>query len=169
MSKKTLLISIFILIAIYSFSQTTTTPISKNFSIDGQYYNGNIKGLSLYMKALETDDNDLYKVLEPEMVRLKKKRNLAIGLGIAAYPVGLGTMAYGLGRLITSPNFDKGVGAIVAGPIIIVGSLIAAFVIMPNRQDYLNFINFSYHIFIGWFFDNKKSCCCRRVLSKKLF
>jgi len=141
MSKKIILISIFTLFVNYTFSQTTTTTTSKHFSSDGQYYNGTVRGLSLYMKSLETDDNDLYKVLEPEFLKIKQKRNIALGVGITAYSIGLGLGAYGLNKNINSPNFDEGIGAMVASPIFILGGLLASFIITPNKQDYLNFIN----------------------------
>lgn len=147
MLNKVLLVSIFILQVLSSFSQQTTVYVSipRKFKVADQYYESSVGGLGNFMSVLQIENSDLYNKLQPEYQRIKTKRNIALGVSIPCYVIGGGLM---IGSIVKLTNTDTdssepvtigssayiGIGLITAG-------LISRWLLSPNRDDIFAFMN----------------------------
>lgn len=121
-----------------------TVVLPSSLSIGGQYYDASVSGVENFMFALHSEDPAAWAQLQPEMERLRERRNWAIGTAIAGNAAGLGllvgsffTGSESMVSHLREPNWAMmGIGFGVSA-----ASTLVAQILWPRRADMMDFVN----------------------------
>lgn len=139
----------------YAFSQYRETIIisemQRMLKVGDSYYSPSLRGLTMLMNDIKSEDFDLYLKLKPEYDRINKKRIYSITTIGTSSLVGTSLMIYGVVKTLDDAkaiSIDENPHLQTTGPLIIlsgglvmgIGSAIGLFM-HPNQADIFNFIN----------------------------
>ena len=120
------------------------TKLPSNLKFNSQYYDTSASGMSELLSTYKNTDPKLYSLLEPDLKKIKTKRNIkwiVTGVGACFVGTGMALMIGGSNSDSSSEeikrNTNLSIGMFSLG-VIAVGS---TFFIGPKRKDYFNFIN----------------------------
>lgn len=138
-----------------AFSQYRETIVisemQRMLKVGDSYYSPSIRGLSMLMNDIKSEDFDLYLKLKPEYDRINKKRIYSITTIGASSLVGTSLMYYGLVKTLDDAKsisldenqtyYPTGTLIILSGGLVMgIGSAIGL-LMHPNQADIFNFIN----------------------------
>ncbi len=153
MKSKSIPVLLFLLFSLEVFCQDNTVVVIQNeenlrFTVGNSYYSTTYKGIKNYMADLKHEEPELHSELLPEFENLTLKRNIGIGTAVGGFIIGsafwISAFNDEMDATAQSPEditMNSEATAIFAGIGIMTAAAIIAYIIIPDEDDYLSWVN----------------------------